>query len=296
MIPKAIKLIAACFLLLICTMMNGPGIQAQQVIATSGNYHENAAGSIAYTIGEPVTETFVNTGNIVTSGMQQVIMLPGDICNIAIPLTLPVIGLSNSTAPYEDDYNISPCSPLSNYMDGNDVVYTITLIQSGYLTGDITGAYGSIHVLDACPETVMDSTHCFAFAAGPTGGSFTDVPIPAGTYYVIVSTWAPPQTVDFVMNLSFSVTIGIDENFPLSGFRVYPNPTNGFLTLNYQNDKPTDLKIDLLNILGQNVYHKNLFSICNYSDEIDLSHLTNGIYFVKLATINKMQTIKIIKQ
>lgn len=41
------------------------------VIATDGGYDTSSVGSISYTIGEPISETFSTTNNILTQGFQQ---------------------------------------------------------------------------------------------------------------------------------------------------------------------------------------------------------------------------------
>jgi hypothetical protein len=421
MIKKVLKNPKTVLLFFACMIITDLGIRAQEVFTTSGDYFKNSIGSIAFTIGETISETFKTTNSLLTSGMNQPnssppcsladeafvgetltyqntwwkytnnsgsaqlvtisschlnqaalpnedawdtflqvysdcqgtliadndnqgpacsynpasseietlmnsgetiymfwlfnnpnslhaleefyftisarIMIPGDLCNNAIPLTLPVVGLTGSTAAFSDDYNSSPCSPVSNYMDGNDLVYTITLPDPGFITGDITGAYGSMNVLDICPDNVnIPATHCFAFAAGPNGGSFVDMPIPAGTYYVVISSWAPPQTVDYTMNLSFSLTAGIDDNIFRNTAKVYPNPTNGALTVSLSNNQPSDFAIEIVNMMGQKIYTRQVHSVINFSEDFDLSNFTNGIYFVKLTTSDYRKIIKVLKQ
>jgi len=41
------------------------------VITSSGNYNLSAAGSLQWTIGEPIIETFTSAGSILTQGFQQ---------------------------------------------------------------------------------------------------------------------------------------------------------------------------------------------------------------------------------
>jgi hypothetical protein len=43
----------------------------QQVIAPAGNYDANSSGSISWTLGEPVTETFLGSASTLTQGFQQ---------------------------------------------------------------------------------------------------------------------------------------------------------------------------------------------------------------------------------
>ncbi|MBN1820159.1 MAG: T9SS type A sorting domain-containing protein, partial [Prolixibacteraceae bacterium] len=44
---------------------------AQEVVATGGEYFRNSENSVVFTIGEPVIETLVNSGNIMTQGFNQ---------------------------------------------------------------------------------------------------------------------------------------------------------------------------------------------------------------------------------
>jgi hypothetical protein len=216
--------------------------------------------------------------------------IDGDVCETAIPLTLPVVNHFGSTVNFADDYDVSPCTPFSNYMDGNDKVYSITLEYEGYLTGSILGAYGSIHVLDKCPVEELEKRNCKASASGPNGGDF-EKRIEAGTYYVIISTWAPPQTVDYLLNLSFR-GLGVDDDQLLSSMKVYPNPTSGMFTVSISNTEAKDMTLELVNISGQTVYRNEVKSVYSYTEEIDASAFAKGVYYLK---VNDGQDVRIEK-
>ena len=67
--PKPLKILSIA---IICYFLTGYGAtNAQEVNSTTGNSHSNASGSISYTIGEPVVETFAGESNILTQGFQQ---------------------------------------------------------------------------------------------------------------------------------------------------------------------------------------------------------------------------------
>jgi hypothetical protein len=51
-------------------------LRAQEVITAGGDYHNNAAGSVSNTVGEPITETFSGTTSTLTQGFQQVWLIP----------------------------------------------------------------------------------------------------------------------------------------------------------------------------------------------------------------------------
>ena len=44
---------------------------AQQIIASGGDYYQNSNGSVTYTIGEPIIETYSNVSNTLTQGFNQ---------------------------------------------------------------------------------------------------------------------------------------------------------------------------------------------------------------------------------
>jgi hypothetical protein len=220
--------------------------------------------------------------------------IDGDVCETAIPLTLPVVNHFGTTVGFGDDYNISPCSPFSNYMDGNDKVYSITLPYEGYLTASLLGAYGSVHVLDACPKEELEKFHCKAFLSGPTGGQF-DKKIAAGTYYVIISTWAPPQTVDYLLNMSFRGT-GVEENALNSTLNVYPNPNSGVFTVNVTNPEATDMTIELVGINGQVVYRNEVKAAYSHNEEINASSFAKGVYYLKLNDGKGVKIEKVVVQ
>ncbi|MCD6333492.1 MAG: T9SS type A sorting domain-containing protein, partial [Bacteroidales bacterium] len=220
--------------------------------------------------------------------------IDGDVCETAIPLTLPVVNHFGTTVGFNDDYDASPCSPYSNYMDGNDKVYTIT-VDDGYLTGNILGAYGSIHVLDKCPKVELEKHNCKAFVGGPNGGEFRKR-IQAGTYYVIISTWAPPQTVDYLLNMSWEEGSGVDDNSLMTNLSVFPNPTNGEFTVSISNAEISDLTLELVNISGQVVYRNEVKGVYSYTDKIDASEFAKGVYYLKVNNGEEVKVEKVVVQ
>jgi hypothetical protein len=222
--------------------------------------------------------------------------IDGDVCENAIPLTLPVVNHFGTTVGFADDYNISPCSPFSNYMDGNDKVYTITTTEEGYLNGTLLGAYGSIHVLDVCPKEELEKFHCKAFTGGPTGGAGFRKKIPAGTYFVIISTWAPPQTVDYLLNMSWETGSAVDNSDLMTSMNVYPNPTNGKFTVSISNAEATDMILELVNISGQVVYRNEVKAAYSYNEDIDASTFAKGVYYLKVNSDKGVKVEKVVVQ
>ena len=100
-----------------------------------------------------------------------------------------------------------------------------------------------------------------------------------------------------VFTITVTPGVGIDE---VGAYnirpQVYPNPTDGKLTiengqLKMENE---ELTIEILDIVGHTVLSRQ-FSIFNsqFSIELDLSHLSAGLYFLK---IDNNKAIKVIKE
>jgi hypothetical protein len=66
---------------------------------------------------------------------------------------------------------------------------------------------------------------------------------------------------------------------------LYPNPSNGIVTINYKKD----YSIRIFNILGEVVYLNEL-SNNDESLTIDLNHLSNGIYMVSVSSEEGVMT------
>ncbi len=81
--------------------------------------------------------------------------------------------------------------------------------------------------------------------------------------------------------------IGIKENVDELNFSIYPNPTNGKLTIKL-NDLTYSTDYQLLNSLGQTV-------LVGSSDSIDLIDCLPGIYYLRIPNLSS-QVFKIIKQ
>jgi len=87
----------------------------------------------------------------------------------------------------------------------------------------------------------------------------------------------------------------IDENDNFNfDFTIYPNPMNSKATININLNESSDVRLDVVNILGE----VNLSSVFNLSTgynsiDFDVSSLNSGIYFAHLTTNGETETMKI---
>jgi hypothetical protein len=72
-------------------------------------------------------------------------------------------------------------------------------------------------------------------------------------------------------------------------FLIYPNPTNS--KVNIKSEIKFE-EVEIYNVLGQNVLYSKIFE----NQEIDLSLLKSGTYFLKLKNEKIIKNVKITKQ
>ncbi len=76
---------------------------------------------------------------------------------------------------------------------------------------------------------------------------------------------------------------------------VYPNPFNGiiFIRINSSAQDVKDWNLQITDVLGRTVYSKQSL---NYSNDIDLSNLSNGIYFITVINKTSRAVFPVVRQ
>lgn len=88
--------------------------------------------------------------------------------------------------------------------------------------------------------------------------------------------------------VEFKDCTGIDE-ISSNTVEIVPNPNNGWFKVNINTEIKSDLSI--FNSIGELVVHFNQFEISEQMD-IDLSQMSDGVYFLKYADVNKRIVIR----
>ncbi len=113
-----------------------------------------------------------------------------------------------------------------------------------------------------------------------------------GNYYVQVFNSFGCSTSSAVFTVS---NVGIEENSASSLMNLYPNPTTGNVTLEFNLKNSAPLKISLMNISGQVIYSETLNANGAFRKQIDLSGYANGIYYLQAITNDEVINRKVIK-
>jgi hypothetical protein len=77
-------------------------------------------------------------------------------------------------------------------------------------------------------------------------------------------------------------------------FSVYPNPIQSDAKLSFGLTKPSKVRLDITNVLGDIVL-SNSYSLQTGNNNIDINidKMTNGIYFAHLSINGEINTVKI---
>ncbi len=119
--------------------------------------------------------------------------------------------------------------------------------------------------------------------------------------YAIVGTWAVNTDsagenalsgagAAYIFNKK--ATVGIVENKLGNPLTVYPNPTNGKLTIVFENEF-NNVQLTVRNVIGQAVVHKKYSS----GNQINLTlEGAAGVYFIEIVDGGKRASLKVIKE
>ncbi|PLX17396.1 MAG: hypothetical protein C0597_07050, partial [Marinilabiliales bacterium] len=109
----------------------------------------------------------------------------------------------------------------------------------------------------------------------------TDATALPGTTSILVT--AEDGTTEETYEINFSVATGFNR-FDLNGeFAMYPNPTNGEITISFENKIKASWKIEVYNSLGSVLYTEDLSNFYKSEYKFDFSNFAKGIYLVKIS-------------
>ena len=173
-------------------------------------------------------------------------------------------------ASYGDDFQMATNYPLVRLTNGSNVYYARTF---------------NWNRTDVQIGGLADTTQ-FSL---PTG-------LPVANYWLqVIVNGIASDSISFTpcFNLGVSTTkISNDDQITL-----YPNPATDELYLNFNLQKKSVVTIELIDILGQTLIQKNKGMVTeSFTEQMDISKLSNGVYFIKTTLENKTTFIKFVKE
>ncbi|MDY0217313.1 MAG: PKD domain-containing protein, partial [Bacteroidales bacterium] len=215
----------------------------------------------------------------------------------------------------------------SNIIYNTPGVYNVTLVatnafgsdtelKTGYITVNATGtepvanftanqtainAGSSVNFTDLSTNTPTE--WAWTFEGGNPSSSFEQNPVniqynTEGTYYVslIASNsfgWTLMKKDNYITVLP---TTNISENDMENSLIIYPNPASTELFIELENLSDGSCEISLINTLGQKIKMETFTILGNSKKTVNwnISDVAKGVYYIKLETIKKQITKKVI--
>ncbi len=91
-----------------------------------------------------------------------------------------------------------------------------------------------------------------------------------------------------------TLTLGNDNYFEDGRIRIYPNPTSDILTVKLANGNELPDTFEIYNLLGQSMIQRNVKHVTDL--EINVSAMSNGMYFIKIFKEGNTISIPFIKK
>lgn len=145
----------------------------------------------------------------------------GSTCEDPIPVSLPLVDLKGTLEQYGNDYGVYDVTPANIFLRGNDKVMQFTLDEPSLISGDVSGSQAGFFILKTCPDSVNPAQVIAGAYNLPDYKEFNNIPIEAGTYFLLTSTMKlkPPYTTEYTINLSaiplpnsYNVTFFVSED------------------------------------------------------------------------------------
>lgn len=85
---------------------------------------------------------------------------------------------------------------------------------------------------------------------------------------------------------------------PMLDIQAFPNPANDFIRLHYELEERQPVRIELHNIRGQrlSVVERQVLPAGPHQREVDVRHLTPGVYLFRLVAGERVRTVKWVKR
>lgn len=112
-----------------------------------------------------------------------------------------------------------------------------------------------------------------------------------GTHNITIKATDGLETVETSFDLNVTVKTGITDEMKSNSLKLYPNPTTGLITLEFNHISEEGEIIEVYNPLGQIILKTQINSQTNL---LNLSNYPSGTYYIKTISENGTHTEKII--
>ena len=110
--------------------------------------------------------------------------------------------------------------------------------------------------------------------------------------YIVTVTDVLGCTDELTVNVGVTDVKDIDG---LTSLKLQPNPTSGSAMLNATFDRPVDVNVEIIDLLGRRVWETSASYANSISEQIDLGSFPDGLYLIRLTVDGQTATRKLVK-
>lgn len=167
----------------------------------------------------------------------------------------------------------------------NTATYVVTVNQLPLIQ---VSTSKSILCVGETATITASGANTYTWSSGDVGSEIAVTPTTT-TGYTINATDANNCSATTVFTQSVSICTGLENLNNDISYLVYPNPTNGLVNV----DVESEMNYVLVNVIGEHIAKGEFVLGKNY---IDLSSMSNGVYFLQLKQGQQTKTIRFVKQ
>lgn len=216
------------------------------------------------------------------------------------------LAILGGTAPYNYAWSTGATSEDINELVAGNYQVTVTdanncpaqlnvsvaqpqeLTVSGLITQtDFFNNTGSIDVM------VTGGTAPYNYFWSNEAGSEDLTGLGAGVYTVNVS-----DARDCSAQMTFEITVdlvsGLDDVLNNNSFRLYPNPAEGFVSLKLELSSAKEIRLELVNTLGETVWSKELGQVVSIDENVTLHNHNKGMYILRIVSESGIRNEKLV--
>ncbi len=224
---------------------------------------------------------FVGHYDIYSAGFGQIINVPG-ICN-------------------GNYYIVAKMDPFDHFIEedenNNWVAVPVTLTQQSGAPLNASFVYQTNGLQVAYFNYTVGVTRTWDFGDGT--GITDPYPIHSysapGTYVVTLTVYNGTCASTSQQTITVGTTSIGEAQSGLNSFNIYPNPTKGNFNLEYQLVNPSEVTIEILNLVGEKIKQiADEFQLSG-THVFELNDMAAGSYFIRVTTNDKVMVQRIVK-
>lgn len=164
---------------------------------------------------------------------------------------------------------------------------TLSISSGDSINFSLASVHNALEVSEATWNANGNTALPGGFALPFGGGIVLPVQLTVGTHYYVCE---PHASLGMKGTITVLSTTGIEDFLSANKFSVYPNPTNGLLSIKTEGNSPGS-EYRIINLLGKQVTRGLLYS---NTTQVDMNQFSPGVYFVELVG-KRNQSLKVIK-